>query len=129
MAKGQAKHKLRQQQCSGLGKELSRRAKSRCELCSTRTALSVIELLPLPAEPNADWALLICNECKPLLAEKIVAAEPNRLQFVHETIWSEHIPVQVASVRVVRHLEAMQIPWVQGLLDTVYIDPSIEAKI
>jgi protein PhnA len=129
MARGLDRHKLRQQQCLGMGKELSRRAKSKCELCATKSSLKVIELLPLTEEPELNWAILVCSECQPLLREKLSITDTTQLQFLHETIWSEIIPVQVTSIRLVKHLTKMQVPWVQGLLDSVYIDPTIEPKI
>ena len=129
MARGLARHQLRKQQCAALGKELSRRAKSSCELCQQRRSLQVVELVPLGEEPEIDWALLLCEECQPLVRETIRIENPERLQFLHETIWSEILPIQVASIRIVKQLETLQTPWIQGVLDSVYIDPDVEKKI
>ena len=56
------KDKQREQLRIALGRELSRRAKSRCELCSVSTSLSVVEVSPLPEEPSVEKSLfLLCR--------------------------------------------------------------------
>ena len=129
MARGLEAHKLRVRQCHALGKNLSRRAKSKCELCQQSRPLQVVELLPLPEQPTEEWALLLCQECQPFSKEKIQVDDPHRLQFLHESIWSEITPIQVLSIRLTRHLEKNKVTWVQGMLDSLYIDPEIESKL
>ena len=126
MARGLEAHRQRRQQRLALGKMLSRRSSSSCELCQKRTSLTVVELFPLRDEPTDQWALLLCSSCQPYVAEQIQVEDPNTLQFLHELIWSEVVPVQVAAIRLARHLDKSGVPWAQGLLETVYLSPEVE---
>ena len=78
MAKGHDRHVARQTEVSGLGKDLSRRARSKCELCNQSGSLRPIELTPLPDEPNIDWAALLCPQCiKAIESKKIYPKSQN----------------------------------------------------
>ena len=129
MARGLDAHRQRIQQRQALGKTLSRRSRSSCELCQKRTALQVIELFPHPKKPTAQWALLLCDSCQPYVSEKISVDDPNTLQFLHELVWSEILPVQVTAARLAQHLEKAGISWAQGLLDGVYFPPEVEERL
>ena len=54
---------LRKQMILGLGRELSRRSKSRCELCTKSSSLQVFEVPPLPEEPSLEKSLFVCHIC------------------------------------------------------------------
>ena len=129
MARGRELHQLRITQRQALGKPLSRRARSKCELCQESSPLEATELLPTPNEPISEWALLLCKQCQPLLTIPPSIDNASRLQFLHETIWSEIEPIQITSIRLVKQLEKMGTPWVQGMLDSLYIDPDTERKL
>ena len=129
MARGRELHQLRQKQCNLLGKVLTKRAKSKCELCLQRASLKVVELYPLGEEPTQDWALILCANCQPLVNEDLRIDDTSRLQFLHESIWSDILPVQISSIRLVKHLIQEQIPWAQGMLDSLYIPPEVESKL
>ena len=129
MAKGYDKHLLRQQQTANLGKYLSRRAKSKCELCGVHTKLKVIELTPLPKEPDPDSALLLCKVCQSYAGEKEKNLKPSAMQFLRDSIWSEVEPVQILAIRLTRKLSKHGESWAQSILDDLYIDPAIEKRL
>ena len=129
MAKGYDKHLLRQTMVSSLGKELSRRAKSKCELCGTQTSLKVMELPPLPEEPDPEHALLLCASCQPFLDEKSKFKNIHALQFLHDAVWSEVPPAQILVVRITKKLAMLGENWAQNILENLYLDPTIEERI
>ena len=60
MSRGLNRHQERVQAVAGLGRNLSRRAGNRCELCADRTSLAVVEVEPLPEDPDDDAAVMVC---------------------------------------------------------------------
>ena len=129
MAKGYDKHLHRQNMVSSLGKELSRRAKSKCELCGVQSSLKVMELPPLPEEPDPDHALLLCASCQPYVDEKHKLKTPHTFQFLHDSVWSDVAPAQILAVRLAKKLSNMGETWAQNILDNLYLDPTIEERI
>ena len=129
MAKGYDKHILRKNQVAGLGKELSRRAKSKCELCGIQAKLKVIELHPLPDEPSPDSAVLLCQSCQQLVDDKNKIKNPAKMQFLRDSVWSDVEPAQILAIRLTRKLSKMGESWAQSILDDLYIDPSVEHRL
>ena len=128
MAKGHDRHAARQAEVAGLGKDLSRRSRSKCELCGSRGALRPVELTPLPSEPTIDWAALLCPKCiNAITAKKINCSDD--YQFLRESIWSEIAPVQILAIRLMQRLAEAGEDWAQTSLDDLYLDPDIEAQI
>ena len=128
MAKGRDRHVARQAEVAGLGKDLSRRARSKCELCNQPGTLKPVELTPLPPEPSIDWAALLCPKCTQLIEAKKIDVSAD-YQFLRESIWSEVAPVQILAVRLMKRLANAGTNWAQGSLDDLYLDPEIEAQI
>ena len=128
MAKGHERHKARQAEVAGLGKELSRRARSKCELCQTSGSLTPTEITPLPTEPNIEWAALLCPKCIQCINSKQIDGQEDH-QFLRESVWSETTPVQILAVRLVRQLANRGELWAQSVLDDLYLDPDIEELI
>lgn len=128
MATGFHAHRARREAASALGKELTRRSKSHCELCrASGERLEVVEVPPLPDTPDANRAMLLCESCgEGLLGGRL---EPGQWRFLEEAVWSDVPPVQVAAVRMARRLQAKGTGWAQELLAGLYLDPEIEAWV
>ncbi len=125
MAKGRDKYQARMEVLSGFGKDLARRAGSCCELCdASGVKLVTHEVAPVPAEPDFDHCLLVCEIC----AEQL--ANPKRIQADHwrclgKTIWSQIPVVQVVAVRMIRQL-AEKYSWAQEMLEPLFLEPDVE---
>lgn len=111
---------------AALGKDLSRRARSRCELCGEGGSLSVVEPGPVPEAPDVARALLLCARCAGLCA--VPAARPlpadEGLRFLATSIWAELPIAQALAVRLCRRVPAA---WAREALDGLYLEPEIEA--
>ena len=138
MAKGLQKHQERIDALNLLGKNLARRASSKCELCEAAgVSLKTYEVAPVPAEPDIDHCLMICETCQEQLGhldskqnDKFGKA-PKEMQAEHwrclgKTIWSTLPAAQVVSLRVLRQLEN-DYPWVGEILEHAYLDAEVEA--
>lgn len=126
MAKGLLKHQERQSALSLLGKDLARRAKSKCEICeASGVPLSIYEVVPVPSEPDYDHCLMLCETCKTQL-ENPKRLEPNHWRCLTKSIWSQIPAVQVVSLRQLRKLSEKQ-DWAIEALEHAYIEPEIES--
>jgi protein PhnA len=126
MARGKEQYKQRQEAIAALGRPLSRRARSRCELCdASGTRLTPFEVAPIPEEPDPDRAVMLCDRCH----DGAVGGElgGNEYRFLETTAWSELPPVQVLAIRLVRRLaEDQRCDWASDLLGMVYLPPEVE---
>ncbi|MCP4804325.1 MAG: phnA protein [Proteobacteria bacterium] len=126
MAKGRDKDQAHKAAVAALGKNLSRRAKSKCELCETGGKLVVTEVAgPRPEaagdDPSEDWAALLCDRCIDLVAGKKV--DTSALRFLETAMWSELRPVQILAVRALRTVDTA---WAREANDGLYLDPEVE---
>lgn len=129
MARGRERHQARQAAVAGLGRQLSRRARSGCELCGTSTSLSVIEIEPVdPEEPLPERAAMLCARCAGLVGGDR-PREVAPLRFLEESVWAEVLPVQLAAVRLTRSLAADGVDWAITTLDGLYLDPEVESLL
>ena len=125
MAKGLLKHQERQSALSLLGKNLARRARSKCELCeASGVPLTIYEVAPAPAEPDIEHCLMTCSTCREQLEN------PKRIQSDHwrcltKSIWSEVPAVQVLSLRYLRQF-AEQHQWAADTLEIAFLSPEVE---
>jgi protein PhnA len=125
MAKGYEKHKERLDAINALGRELTRRSSSKCELCGdSGVKLSGHEIVPLPEQPDADHTVFICEACRDGLTGGKLDAD--RWRFLENVIWSDVPVVQVAAVRITRKLLEQGVLWAADLLDNVYLSPEVE---
>jgi protein PhnA len=125
MAKGLKRHQARKQAVSLLGKSLVRRSKSTCELCEAHgVALTIFEVPPVPAEPDVEQALFICDDCVSGI-ENPRRANPDHWRCLGNTIWGELAPAQVMSVRILRGLQKTH-HWAEEILEQAFLDPEIE---
>lgn len=129
MAKGLQKHQERLDALNLLGKDLARRASSKCELCEAAgVSLKTYEVAPVPAEPDIGHCLKVCDTCHDQLhyldnRPKLVQADHWRC--LGKTIWSTLPVAQVVALRVLRQLENEN-PWVAEVLEHACLDPQVE---
>ena len=129
MARGRDEHQARKQAVSRLGRGLSRRARNRCELCEASTSLQVVEVSPLPEEPDEESAVLVCARCHKAMEGGRGAPEASELRFLEGTAWSEILPVQVAAVRLARRLADEGVDWARDLVDGLYLGEEARARL
>lgn len=128
MAKGYDRHQERKAAVAALGRDLARRAKSRCELCGAAgVPLAPWEVPPAPDEPSADRAALLCATCR--AAAEGARLDPAEWRHLETAMWSETPAAQVVAVRLLRRLAADGVPWARDALDALYLDPDIEAWV
>lgn len=126
MAKGYELHQTRMMVLQGMGKDLARRAKSKCEITGTSgVPLWPYEVPPVPETPDFDRTLLISEQCHEMLDH------PDRLagrewQGLTSAVWSEIPAVQVVAWRMLGEL-AKREDWAREALQEVFLDPEIEA--
>ena len=125
MARGYELHQARMMALQGMGKDLARRAKSRCEITGAAgLKLWPYEVPPVGAEPDIERTILVSEACLEMLDH------PNRLrgrewQCLAEAVWSDNPAVQVTAWRMLREL-AKREDWAREALDNVFLDPEIE---
>jgi len=128
MAKGYDQNKERLNELSLFGKNLARRSGKSCELCSTSgTGLQVVEVPPIPAEPEYDRVIFICETCQTQIKQP-KQIDPNHWRSLSNTMWSEIPAVQVMALRMLHHLAKTE-SWADDLLQQAYVDPEVEAWI
>lgn len=124
MAKGYDQNQERKNIVSGFGKDLARRAKSKCELCEAQgVKLNIYELPPVKAEPDFDRCIFLCDSCIDIL-HNLKKVEESRVRFLMTAIWSETSIVQATALYMVRQLSE-RFPWAADLVEEVYIDDSV----
>lgn len=106
----------------GLGKDLTRRSRGRCELCGARDDVRAFELPPFPDEPSLDRALHACARCRRWLEGDDV--EPLEARFLGEAIWSDVPPVRLAAARLLLRCGFHDDPWMRDALDAADVDPT-----
>ena len=124
MSKGRQKAQARASALLSLGRQLARRASSRCELCGTSTGCTPMEITPLPEEPELDRALLLCSTCQELITQKTSKIKEEHVRFLAEKIWSDVVPVQVTAIRI-----AQKIPSYHCLLEELYLSDEVQQLI
>ena len=122
MARGRDAHHARLAAISRLGKTLTRRAGSVCELCADSLDLRPVEVAPEPEEPEADHAALLCARCRDLITAKKLPRDTDDLRFLETSVWSEVPAVQVLAVRLTRRLAAQDVQWATDALDGLWLD-------
>lgn len=95
---------------------LINRSSGVCELCGNPRGDHVHVLAP--KEEAIDSSVLVCESCVKTLAEP--SAHENHWRCLSESMWSEHLSVQVLTWRV---LNAMNdVSWAQDLKSQMYLD-------
>lgn len=130
MASRKEQHQARVAAIAGLGKWLTRRAKSSCELCAAdQPDLRPIEILPVEEAPSLDAAILACARCRALIEGGKLPREPAELRFLEGSAWAELEPVKLTALRLLRKLATADVSWARETLDSVWVDEDLEAKL
>ncbi|WP_461538182.1 phnA protein [Spongorhabdus nitratireducens] len=128
MAKGLQKHRERLDALNRLGKDLARRASSKCELCEAAgVSLATWEVAPVPAEPEIEHCLKLCETCHTQL-EHPKRIEPDHWRCLGKAVWSQVPAAQVTAVRMLRQLSE-HYPWAAEIMEHAYLEPEIEAWV
>ncbi|MCP5535292.1 MAG: phnA protein [Akkermansiaceae bacterium] len=124
MAKGYDQHQQRQMALSAFGKDLARRAKSKCELSGeANVPLHIYEMPPVPNEPDSGRCLLLCEKVIDQLNKPSLIV-PDQWRHLGELIWSETPAVQVMACRILSYI-AKQENWARDILDEAYLDDEV----
>lgn len=126
MAKGYDVNQERKLALSLFGKDLARRAKSKCELTqASGVPLVTYEIPPIPREPDFGRCLLVSEDVLRQLEQPQIL-RPGEWRHLNEIIWSDIPSVQAMALRILRHLAPGE-PWAQNLIEESYLDPTVES--
>jgi protein PhnA len=92
---------------------LNKRSGSQCELCAATENLKVYTVLPTK-KAGTDESILACTTCIDQI-ENPGNEDQNHWRCLNESMWSEHIPVQVVSWRMLSRLHNTE------LLEQMYL--------
>lgn len=126
MATRKDRHDARVQAVAGLGKVLSRRAGSRCELCSGDQDLRVIEVPPVDEDPHVEAALLSCGPCLERHGAKHPARDADALRFLETAAWADPVPVKLMAIRWLRRLSDAGVDWATEILDGLWVPEEVQ---
>ena len=112
MARGREKHEAYQQALNLLGKDLARRARSRCELSEERGSLVIYDLEDSSVEPSLEHVIMVSPTVKEHLDGKNL--EGNNTRYLENAVWSELPAVRRAAIRI---LEQVNEIWAREALD------------
>ncbi len=99
---------------SVIEKKLKERSQSKCELCGYEHDLQVYVVPPHDTE-SLDNSLLACKTCLQQI-ENPEETDATHWHCLNDSMWSEHLPVQVVSWRMLTRLKK------HDLLDMMYLD-------
>jgi protein PhnA len=129
MARGKEEHEARTAALNSFGKELARRAKSKCELCERGGGrLSIFEVPPVPRDPDLGRCLLLCDDCLSQAEDPRRFRAGDQWRFLAEQAWSGNPMVQVMAVRLLRRQAATQ-HWAREALDGLFLDEETESLV
>ena len=109
---------------ASLGRHLSRRARSRCELCESSESLAPT-LLQAAEDPDLDNVLLLCERCACVLRGGRIE-DPDGLRFLESAVWSEEPNLQAVAVRM---LERLETPWALATRENLWISDEIRTRV
>jgi protein PhnA len=99
-------------------RELNKRSGSKCELCGATENLKMYEVLPTK-KGGLDESIMACSTCIDQI-ENPDNIDLNHWRCLNDSMWSEYIPVQVVSWRMLSRLRKNG--WPQELLEQMYFD-------
>ncbi len=97
---------------------LIERSANSCELCQGTTHLKPY-LIPPSLNENVDHTLLMCSTCLEQI-EGVVDMQPNHWRCLNDSMWSEHVAVQIMAWRMLQRLRNEG--WPKDLLDMMYLN-------
>ena len=101
-----------------LDRELNKRSGGKCELCAATENLKVYTVLPTQ-KGGIDESVFACATCIDQI-ENPEKVDLNHWRCLNDSMWSEHIAVQVVAWRMLSRMRAAG--WPQELLDMMYLD-------
>ncbi len=104
-----------------LGKDITRRARSVCELCGGRDAPRLFELAPFPPEPTPDRTLLACARCRAWLDDD-EAVDVDAAHFLGGAVWHDLDAVRLAAGRLLHQVPKAPL-WVVDAAESCDVDP------
>ena len=129
MARGRERHDARVAAVGRLGKDLSRRAGSVCELCGGGDDLRVLEVPPVEEDPDLDAVILACARCRDVVETPKLPRETSDLRFLEGAVWADPLPAKVAAIRLLRRIAASGAGWATECLDGLWIDEEVAARL
>ena len=121
MAKGRDEHEEKVRLLNSFGKDLARRARSKCELCEEGgKKLAVFVVPPESRIPRMDRCLLLCSDCLEQSRDPKKFSAGEHWRVLAKTVWSEVPMVQVMAARLLRRLSGSQV-WARESLDSLYL--------
>lgn len=117
---GYDKNQERKLAMQDLGKDLARRAKSKCELCeNSGLKLQPYEPPPVEDDPSLARTLLLCERCAGA-ADGGKIGDANEWRFLADIVWTEFAPAQVVTIRLLRRLvKEAKADWARDTLEMV----------
>ncbi|WP_204344113.1 PhnA domain-containing protein [Psychroserpens algicola] len=97
---------------------LQERSNNTCELCASTNGLKQYTIPPSLNE-NVANDVLVCNTCLDQIESK-TDMDPNHWRSLNDSMWSEHVAVQIMAWRMLQRLRNEG--WPQDLLDMMYLD-------
>jgi len=97
---------------------LQERSNSTCELCTSSETLKYHTLPPSTSE-TVDNSLLVCSTCLNQIEAK-EDMDANHWRCLNDSMWSEHVAVQIMAWRMLQRLRKEG--WPKDLLDMMYLD-------
>lgn len=97
---------------------LKERSSNSCELCGSTEHLSQYTIPPSLSE-NVDNDVLVCKTCQDQINGD-AEMDPNHWRCLNDSMWSEHVAVQIMAWRMLQRLRNEG--WPKDLLDMMYLD-------
>lgn len=124
MGKGYEENQARRQMLDSYGKDLARRAKSRCELSGqSGVPLRIYEVPPATLGPSYERCLMLSDDTISALA-KPATLVPDDWRHLGELIWSDLPLQQVMTVRILDAI-APRAPWAAQIVEDAYLDDDL----
>ncbi len=124
MGKGYESNQERLNTLATFGKDLARRAKSKCELSQkSGVPLKIYEVPPNPKEPDFSRCLMLSEETIAQI-NRPKNLNANDWRHLGELIWSEEAMVQLMTIRILIYL-GKEHSWCQELIDDAYLDEEV----
>ena len=97
---------------------LEERSNTTCELCTSPTDTRQYNIPPSLTE-TVDTCVLVCGTCYDQI-EKNTEMDVNHWRCLNDSMWSEHVAVQIMAWRMLQRLRSEG--WPKDLLDMMYLD-------
>lgn len=97
---------------------LQERSNNRCELCKSDQQLQIYKLPP-SQQVSVDNSIWVCQVCLNQIEGK-TEMDINHWRCLNDSMWSEFLPVQIASWRLLNRIKSEG--WPQDLLDMMYLE-------